>query len=71
MLADDVEIKINVEGRGKTHLISLDARLFSVPMNTEIQIKKAANPFVFIRPNQHSFYDTLRNKLLWGQDSRN
>ena len=71
VVADDVEIEINVEGRGNSHLLSLDARLFSIPMDTRIRIKKASCPIVFIRPNNHSFFDTLRNKLLWGQDKRN
>lgn len=71
ILADDVTIKVHVEGRVDTHLLSLDARLFSIPMNTSIGIRKAANPILFIRPNQHSFFETLRNKLLWGQDKRN
>jgi len=71
VVADDVEIEINVEGRGDSHLLSLDARLFSIPMDTRIRIKKASCPIVFIRPNNHSFFDTLRNKLLWGQDKRN
>ena len=71
VVADDVEIKINVEGRGDSHLISLDTRLFSVPMNTTITIQKARNPIVFVRSNTHGFFDTLRNKLLWGQDKRN
>jgi NAD+ kinase len=71
VVADDVEIKIHVEGRGDSHLISLDTRLFSVSMNTTIRIRKANNPIVFIRSNTHGFFDTLRNKLLWGQDKRN
>lgn len=71
VVADDVTIETHVEGRGETHLISLDTRLFSIPMGTKITIKKAVQPMVFIRPNQHSFFDTLRNKLLWGQDKRN
>lgn len=71
VVADDVSIETRVEGRGETHLISLDTRLFSIPMGTRITIKKALKPMVFIRPNQHSFFDTLRNKLLWGQDNRN
>lgn len=71
VVADDVDIEIHVEGRGETHLLSLDTRLFSIPMNTRIKLKKAKDPIVFIRPNQHSFFDTLRNKLLWGQDKRN
>ena len=71
VVADDVEIKIQVEGRGDSHLISLDTRLFSVPMNTTVIIKKAKNPIVFIKSNTNGFFDTLRNKLLWGQDKRN
>ena len=71
IVADDVEIKIHVEGRGDSYLISLDTRLFSVSMNTTISVQKANNPIVFIRSNKHGFFDTLRNKLLWGQDKRN
>lgn len=71
VLADDVEIETHVDGRGTSHLLSLDARLVSVPMLTKIQIKKANCPIVFIRPKNHGFFDTLRNKLLWGQDKRN
>ena len=71
VVADDVEIELHVEGRGDSHLVSLDTRLFSIPMNTTIHIKKTVCPIVFIRPNNHNFFDTLRNKLLWGQDKRN
>ncbi len=71
VVADDVEIEIHVEGRGDSHLITLDTRLFSIPMNSSISIKKSDFSIVFIRPNNHSFFDTLRNKLLWGQDKRN
>lgn len=71
VVADDVEIQTRVSGRGETHLLSLDTRLISIPMETKITIKRASKPMVFIRPKQHSFFDTLRNKLLWGQDKRN
>ena len=71
VVADDVEIELHVEGRGDSHLVSLDTRLFSIPINTTIHIKKTVCPIVFIRPNNHNFFDTLRNKLLWGQDKRN
>ena len=71
VVADDVVIDMHVKGRGDSQLLSLDARLVSIPMETSIHIKKAACPMVFIRPHNHSFFDTLRNKLLWGQDKRN
>lgn len=71
VLADDVEIETHVEGRGDSHLLSLDTRLVSIPMQTTIHVRKATCPIVFIRPKTHSFFDTLRNKLLWGQDKRN
>ncbi len=71
VVSDDVVIETHVEGRGETHLLSLDTRLFSIPMGTHITVKRASQPMVFIRPKQHSFFDTLRNKLLWGQDKRN
>ena len=36
VVADDVEIELHVEGRGDSHLVSLDTRLFSIPMGFKL-----------------------------------
>ena len=71
VLDDNDVITIHVEGRAKSHNLSLDTRIYSLPMNTLITIKKAKKPVFFVRPNNYNFFETLRNKLFWGFDNRN
>ena len=71
VLDDNDVITIHVEGRAQSHNLSLDTRIFSLPMNTSITIKKAKKPVFFVRPYNYNFFETLRNKLFWGFDNRN
>jgi NAD+ kinase len=63
-------LDIEIKGRGKRVLVSLDARSFKVPTNSKIRIKKASFTFNMIRLSGNNYMDTLRNKLLWGTDKR-
>ncbi|WP_397447738.1 NAD kinase [Polaribacter sp. R77954] len=71
VISDNTSIKLTIDSREKDFLISLDSRISSVPKNTEIFIKKAAFTIKTIIPNNQSFLQTLRSKLLWGEDTRN
>ena len=71
VISDETEIKLTIDSREKDFLISLDSRITSVPKNTEIYIEKAAFSIQSIIPNNQSFLQTLRSKLLWGEDTRN
>ena len=71
VISDDTNIQLTIDSREKAFLISLDSRITSVPKNTEIFIKKASFTIKSIIPNNQSFLQTLRSKLLWGEDTRN
>tara|TARA_B100000941_G_scaffold60040_1_gene39492 strand:+ start:265 stop:1146 length:882 start_codon:yes stop_codon:yes gene_type:complete len=71
VVPDEVTIKINVDGRGDGHLMSLDSRIFTVENGSSITIKKAAFPVFTVELNGDNYFKTLRNKLFWGQDTRN
>ncbi|MGJ8737603.1 NAD kinase [Zobellia laminariae] len=71
VISDDTEIRLKVSGREDNHLISLDSRIASVENGKEIRIKKADFVIKMIEYASESFLKTLRNKLLWGEDSRN
>ena len=64
-------IKIKVTGKGKNHLMSLDSRIFSVPNQTEITLKKAPFSIFTVELENDNFLKTLSNKLFWGKDTRN
>ena len=71
VIPDTTEIHLRVNGREKTHLISLDSRIATLDNGTLIKIKKANFKIKMIDLLNESFLNTLRNKLLWGEDKRN
>ncbi|WP_294199565.1 MULTISPECIES: NAD kinase [Chryseobacterium] len=68
---DRVEIKFKVESRVPQYSLSLDSRLIHIETDQEIVIRKADFQILLVQPNNLSFYETIRQKLLWGRDKRN
>lgn len=71
VIDDSTVIKLKVDGRENEHFISLDSRIATLENNTEISIKKAPFTIKMIEFQNESFLNTLRQKLLWGEDKRN
>ena len=71
VIPDDTEIQLKVDGREDFYLISLDSRIATLHNSTIVTIKKAAFKIKMIELHSESFIDTLRKKLLWGEDKRN
>ena len=71
IIPDSTEIQLKVDGREEQHLISLDSRIATLDNGTIIKIKKADFKIKMIDLLDESFLDTLRKKLLWGEDKRN
>lgn len=71
VISDENTIQLTVDSREKDFLISLDSRILTVPKNTKIYLEKATFTVKSIIPKNQSFLQTLRSKLLWGEDTRN
>ncbi|MGQ1888910.1 NAD kinase [Thermophagus sp. OGC60D27] len=71
VVPDNMELTLKMEARGGKFLASLDSRSVVVDVETEIKIRKAAFTVNMVQRTNHSFYSTLRNKLMWGADKRN
>ena len=71
VISDDTIIRLKVSGREENHLVSLDSRIAAIENGKEITIKKARFKIKMITYTSESFLETIRNKLLWGQDKRN
>ncbi len=71
VVPDNYEIKLKVEGRGATYLASLDYRSVTVDFNTILKIRKANVTLKTLQLPDQNFFNTLRNKLMWGFDKRN
>lgn len=71
IIPDNTEVQLKVSGREQQHLISLDSRISTLDNGTIIKIKKADFKIKMIELSNESFLETLRKKLLWGEDNRN
>ena len=71
VVPDATEIKLIVSGREQEHLVSLDSRIATLPIETEITLTKASFKIKLVLLEEDTFLTTLRKKLLWGEDKRN
>jgi NAD+ kinase len=71
IIPDETEIQLKVTGREESHLVSLDSRIATLENGTIIKIKKAPFKIKMVDLLNESFLNTLRKKLLWGEDRRN
>lgn len=71
VIPDDTEIELCVSSREEQHLVSLDSRIISVDVGTTLYIRKTNFTISLVEFQDEKFLDTLRKKLLWGEDKRN
>jgi NAD+ kinase len=71
VIPDDKELFLTMEGRGSRFMASLDYRSVVVEPGSSIKISKADFRINVLKLWSHSFYGTLRSKLMWGADKRN
>lgn len=71
VIPDDMEIQLKIDARGGKFLASLDSRSRVIDEQITINIRKAPFSIQMVLRNDQSYYDTLRNKLMWGVDKRN
>ncbi len=71
VVPDHLPITLSVEGRDRTYLLSLDGNSKSIKQGEEVIIKKAEFMINVIKFEDNNFLDTIRNKMMWGIDTRN
>lgn len=70
VIPDSYVITLRVESRNKYFLISLDGRSEIFSAGIELTVSKADYTTKVIKRYNHTFYQTLREKLMWGADVR-
>lgn len=71
VVPDHLPIRLEVEGRNRTYLMSLDGNSVTIKNKEELLISKAKFMINVIKFEDNNFLDTIRNKMLWGIDRRN
>jgi NAD+ kinase len=69
VIPDDYTITLQVESRNNHFLVALDGRSHVVEQ-CKFEVKKADFSVKVAKRQNHTYFDTLRNKLMWGADKR-
>ncbi|HEV7229827.1 MAG TPA: NAD kinase [Bacteroidia bacterium] len=71
IISDDSVLTLRVEGRSSEFLASLDSRTAVFPASEELTVTKEDFKFNLLKLKNTHFFNTIRNKLMWGLDKRN
>ena len=71
IVPDDNVISFEVEGRAGHFLCTLDSRTETITSDVQLAVKKENFTISLVRPDEHNFLKTIRQKLYWGADKRN
>lgn len=70
VICDDWEITLEVESRSHNFLVAIDGRSEKCRETTRLFISRADYTVKVVKRFNHVFFDTLRNKMMWGADVR-
>ena len=70
VVPDNSCIRLRVHTRSGEAFLSADNRTLSLTDGAEITIRKADTELILAVPHNNTFYDTLREKMMWGVDKR-
>lgn len=70
MLRDNVTLSLAVESRNHNFLVAIDGRSEACTEATRLILHRADYDILVLQRKNHSFYSTLREKLMWGTDPR-
>lgn len=70
VISDNNIITLKMESRNNQYLASIDSKVQTVDASIEITLKKADFHINLIQLENQNFFNTIRNKLLWGAHSR-
>ena len=70
VVPNNITITLRLISRGSDVLLSADNRTYRIKDGATITIERAPEPLILATPHNNTFYDTLREKMMWGVDNR-
>ncbi len=70
VLSDSSEITLTVESRSHNFLIAIDGRSEKCKEGTKLTLRRAPYDVKVVKRSNQTYYNTLRNKMMWGVDVR-
>lgn len=71
IVPDSWTIDLEVKSRSGSFQLALDGNNIVLDDKTTLRIKKADFTIRILKQPRHTFFDNLKNKLMWGVDKRN
>lgn len=71
VMSEDAVISFEIEGRAENFLCTLDSRFETITAAHQLAVRKNGFNIRLVNLQDVDFLDTLREKLNWGQDTRN
>lgn len=70
VLSDSSEITLTVESRSHNFLVAIDGRSEKCKEGTRLKLSRAPYDVKVVKRSRHSYFNTLREKMMWGVDTR-
>ncbi|MBB3186488.1 NAD kinase [Microbacter margulisiae] len=70
IIPDNWELEVQVKSRTNSFLVALDGRSSVFDQPEILHIRKAGYSIRVVKQAHHTFFNTLKNKLMWGVDKR-
>ena len=70
IIPDSWDIELEIFSRSNSYLLAVDGRSKVLNDKTKLRITKADYTIKIVKQKDYTFFDTLKNKLMWGVDKR-
>jgi len=70
VISNQNEITLTVTGRARNFLVAIDGRSSMTSNGEKLVIRRAGYTLKVVKRANSSFFNTLREKLMWGADKR-
>ena len=70
VLSDSSEITLTVESRSHNFLIAIDGRSEKCKEGTRLTLRRAPYDVKVVKRSGRRYFNTLREKMMWGEDAR-
>jgi NAD+ kinase len=71
VLPNNKQVRLRADGRSSEYLLTLDSRSFALPSSVEVVLSSAPFKITLLNLEHQHFFQTIRNKMMWGIDRRN
>ncbi|MBR0180784.1 MAG: NAD kinase [Prevotella sp.] len=70
VIPDSAVVELDVESRSHNFLVAIDGRSEKCKEGTKITLRRAPYDVKVVKRSDHRYFNTLREKMMWGADSR-